>query len=168
VVQATKDRSGTDRIRFAAAMARTRMRVVEIGGRRIGHTGPCEDALQTRIADEKLRLRLLTDRRRGFPEHVGARKSTSANHLSADLADAGGDTCSRFVEKPESRASTAIRWRCVPRPTRDSRSRSDELALVTHWLDRKVSRSHRSASAINSIRTPQTISISQSCHSAHE
>jgi hypothetical protein len=42
---------------------------------------------------------------------VSARKLTSANHLSADLADGGADTCSRSVETPESRFSTATHWR---------------------------------------------------------
>jgi len=44
----------------------------------------------------------------------------------------------------------------------------EQILAWIDWLDRKASRSHRSASAINSIRISETFSIFQSCHSAHE
>ena len=55
---------------------------------------------------------------------------------SDDVADAGEDTCARFAETPESRASAATDWRSVPPPTRDSYLPSDESVLATQgeWV----------------------------------
>jgi hypothetical protein len=70
------------------------------------------------------------------PARAGAGKSTSVNHPSADLADAGEDTCSRFAETPGSRASAATHWRSIPPLTRDSHLPSDESVFATQreWV----------------------------------
>jgi hypothetical protein len=76
--------------------------------------------------------------REAYAECLAAEgRAACANHLSAHLADAREHTCSRSVETPESRVSVTIHWRCVPRPTTDSHSRSGESATLIQqeWAD---------------------------------